>query len=170
MGARLARDTPGERLPRFLALGTAAASLLALSLGLAGWVSSAFALAALAVMLFAMEGVVRRVTTAGQVRPRVPVIVQILTVLIDPLLVLLVALASPEDTQWLRLFVPAILVGLLHLGERVSAARWRRSYADRVLLVSILLPAVLPGVVQPVVAVLALAVLISIFMTSDPRN
>ena len=170
MGARLARDTPGERLPRFLALGTVAASLLALSLGLAGWVSSAFALAATAVTLFAMEGVVRRVTTAGQVRPRVPMIVQILTVLIDPLLVLLIALASPEDTQWLRLFVPAILVGLLHLGERVSALRWRRSYADRVVLVSILLPAVLLGIVQPVVGALALAILISIFVTSDPRN
>ena len=66
--------------------------------------------------------------------------------------------------------MPAILVGLLHLGERVSALRWRRSYADRVVLVSILLPAVLLGIVQPVVGALALAILISIFVTSDPRN
>ncbi|MBO6768636.1 MAG: hypothetical protein JJ901_10115 [Erythrobacter sp.] len=170
MGARLAQDTMGGRLPRFLALGAAAMGLLALSLGLAGWILPGFGLAALAVLLFAMEEVVRRISNAGQVRPSVPVLVQALRSLLDPLLVVLVAMASPEDTTWLRLFVPAVLFGLLHLGERLSTARWRRSYADRVLLTLGLLPAVLFGVAQPVVAVLSLAVLVTLFLTSEPRD
>ncbi|WP_421991520.1 hypothetical protein [Qipengyuania sp.] len=170
MGARLAQDTMGGRLPRFLALGAAAMGLLALSLGLAGWILPGFGLAALAVLLFAMEEVVRRISNAGQVRPSVPVLVQALRILLDPLLVVLVAMASPEDTTWLRLFVPAVLFGLLHLGERLSTARWRRSYADRVLLTLGLLPAVLFGFAQPVVAVLSLAVLVTLFLTSEPRD
>ncbi|KWV96081.1 hypothetical protein [Erythrobacter sp. AP23] len=170
MGARLAQDTMGGRLPRFLALGAAAMGLLALSLGLAGWILPGFGLAALAVLLFAMEEVVRRISNAGQVRPSVPVLVQALGILLDPLLVVLVAMASPEDTTWLRLFVPAVLFGLLHLGERLSTARWRRSYADRVLLTLGLLPAVLFGVAQPFVAVLSLAVLVTLFLTSEPRD
>jgi hypothetical protein len=170
MGARLAQNTMGGRLPRFLALGAAAMGLLALSLGLAGWILPGFGLAALAVLLFAMEEVVRRISSAGQVRPSVPVLVQALRILLDPLLVVLVAMASPEDTTWLRLFVPAVLFGLLHLGERLSTARWRRSYADRVLLTLGLLPAVLFGVAQPVVAVLSLAVLVTLFLTSEPRD
>ena len=86
------------------------------------------------------------------------------------MLVILIALASPEDTGWLRLFVPAILFGLLHLGDRISVPRWRRSYADRVLLTVMLLPAVILGVTQPVVAVLSLAILVTLFLTSGPRD
>ncbi|MEX0341624.1 MAG: hypothetical protein AB3N06_03470 [Erythrobacter sp.] len=170
MGARLAQDTLGGKLPRFLALGSAASGLIALSLGLTGWILPGFGMAALAVLLFAMEEVVRRVSNAGQVRPSVPALVQALTILIDPLLVVLIALASPEDTYWLRLFVPAVLFGLLHLGERLSAAKWRKSYADRVMLTLLLVPAVLFGVAQPVVAVLSLAVLVTLFLTSDPKD
>lgn len=170
MGARLAQDTLGGKLPRFLALGAAASGLIALSLGLTGWILPGFGMAALAVLLFAMEEVVRRVSNAGQVRPSVPALVQALTILIDPLLVVLIALASPEDTYWLRLFVPAVLFGLLHLGERLSAAKWRKSYADRVMLTLLLVPAVLFGVAQPVAAVLSLAVLVTLFLTSDPKD
>ena len=108
--------------------------------------------------------------SAGQLRPRVPMLVQALTVLLDPLYLILIARASAEDTGWLRLFVPAVLFGLLHLGERLSVRRWRRSYADRVILTLVLLPAVVLGITLPVVAVLALAVLVTLFLTLEPRD
>jgi hypothetical protein len=170
MGVRLAQDTIGGRLPRILALSAALSGLLALSSAIGGWLLPAFGLAILAALLFAMEEVVRRVSNAGQVKPRVPPLIQAITILFDPLLVILIALASPEDTGWLRLFVPAILFGLLHLGDRISVPRWRRSYADRVLLTVMLLPAVILGVTQPVVAVLSLAILVTLFLTSGPRD
>ena len=170
MGARLAQDTMGGTLPRALALGSAVAALVALTLAMTGWAVPGFGFAALAALLFAMEGVVRRVASAGQLRPRVPVLVQALTVLLDPMYLVLIARASAEDTGWLRLFVPAVLFGLLHLGERLSMRRWRRSYADRVILTLILLPAVVVGITLPVVAVLALAVLVTLFLTLGPRD
>ena len=170
MGARLAQDTMGGTLPRALALGSAVAALVALTLAMTGWAVPGFGFAALAALLFAMEGVVRRVASAGQLRPRVPMLVQALTVLLDPMYLVLIARASAEDTGWLRLFVPAVLFGLLHLGERLSMRRWRRSYADRVILTLILFPAVVMGITLPVVAVLALAVLVTLFLTLEPRD
>lgn len=170
MGARLAQDTMGGNLPRILALSAAIAGVGGLSLALAGWTLPGFGLAALGALLFAMEEVVRRVSSAGQVRPRIPALVQAIAILFDPLLLVLVALASPEETSWLRLFVPAVLLGLLYLGERISAARWRRTYADRIALIALLIPGVFFGVAQPVAAVLALAVLITLFLTTEPRD
>ena len=170
MGTRLAKDAIGSSLPRFLAIGSAVAALGALAFAAAGWVLPGFGFATLAMLLFAMEAVVRRIASAGQVRPPVPLLAQAMAILLDPLLLMLIALASPEDTGWLRLFVPAVLLGLLHLGERLSAVRWRRSYADRLTLLAVLMPAVFFGVTQPVVAVLALAVLITLFLTSDARD
>ncbi len=170
MGVRLAQDTMGGRLPRILALSTVLAGVMALALAIAGWLLPAFGAVAVAALLFAMEEVVRRVSNAGQVRPRVPSLIQAITILFDPLLVILIALSSPEDTGWLRLFVPAVLFGLLHLGERLSMARWRRSYADRVVLTALLIPAAFLGVIQPLVAVLSVAVLITLFLTSPPRD
>ena len=170
MGARLARDTMRGNLARFLALGSAAAAVLALAVVVFGWLVPGFGLAAVAALLFAMEAVVRRVSSAGQVRPRVPLLVQALAILIDPVIVLLIVLASPEDTAWLRLFVPAVLFGLLHLGERLAQRDWRRSYADRVMLTALLIPAALFGVIQPAAAVLALGALVSLFLTAPPRD
>ncbi len=170
IAVRLAQDTMGGNLPRFLALGSAISALLAVAMAVAGWIVPGFGFAALAALLFAMEDVVRRVANAGQLRPRVPYVIQALTVLIDPLLVVLVARASPEDAGWLRLFVPVVLFGLLHLGERIALRRWRRSYADRVLLTLALLPAALFGLTLPVVAVVSLAVLLTLFLTSEPRE
>lgn len=170
LGVRLAQDTLVGNLPRILALSSAIAGLLALTSAVAGWVVLGFGLVALAAIFFAMEEVVRRVAHAGQLRPQVPLLVRALTVLLDPLLVILIARASPEDSEWLRLFVPIVLLGLLHLGERNAARSWRRSYADRVTLTALLVPAAIFGIVQPVVAILALAVLLSLFLTSEPQG
>ncbi len=62
----------GGTLPRALALGSAVAALVALTAAMTGWAVPGFGFAVLAALLFAMEGVVRRVASAGQLRPRVP--------------------------------------------------------------------------------------------------
>ena len=170
MGVRLAQDTIGGRLARILALSAALSGVISLALAVAGWLLSAFAAVAVAALLFAMEEVVRRVSNAGQVRPRVPSLVKAITILFDPLLVILIVLSSPEDTGWLRLFVPAMFIGLLHLGERLSIPRWRRSYADRVMLTVLLTPAAFLGVIQPLVAVLSIGVLITLFLIPVARD
>ena len=170
VGARLAQDSFGGQLPRILAFGAAIAATLALALAVAGWIVPGFGLATLAALFTAMEAVVRRVAHAGQLRPPVPWLIQALVVLLDPLLVILIASASPEDVEWLRLFVPVVLIGLLHLGERLAVQRWRRSYADRVLLTVILVPAAVLGVTLPVVAALGLATLVSLFLTPELRQ
>ncbi len=170
IGARLARDAMGVNLSRALSLGAALAGTIALSLALAGWEISSFGFAALAATLGAMEEVVCRIALAGRVRPRTTWLRQAFSILLDPLLVVLIALASPEDTEWLRLFVPVVFFALLHLGERWSKARWRRSYADRVLITALLIPAAFFGVTQAMVAALGIAVLITLFLTSEPRD
>ena len=170
IGARLAQDWPGGDLPRTLALASALAGAVAIALALSGWMTASFACAALAAIGVAMEDVVRRVSHAGQIRPRVPRLVQALATLLDPLLVVLLARSAPEDLGWLRLFVPAMLLGLLHLGTRFANHRWKRTYADRVALTVLLMPAVLFGLTMPVVAVLSLAVVVSLFLTIEPRD
>ncbi len=170
MGARLARDAMGSNLSRVLSLAAVLAGVLALSLALLGWGIPGFAFAALAAVLAAMEAVVRRIATAGRKHSSSSIARRATTILLDPLLVALIALASPEDTEWLRLFVPIVLFGLLHLGGRLGIHRWRRTYADRVLVAALLIPAALLGIVQPVVAALALAALISLFLTGGPTG
>ena len=171
MGARLARDTLGSGLSRALAIGSGVAGVLGLGLAL-NWMDSAgFRFRFHGAGSIAARdggGGTARFELPASVRPRVSLLVQALTVLMDPIFVLMVAVASPEDTQWLRLFVPVVLIGLLHLGERL-APRWRRS-VDRVLLSVLFVPAALFGVIQPFVAFIALVVMITLFLTSQPRD
>ena len=49
-----------------MALGSAVAALVALTLAMTGWAVPGFGFAALAALLFAMEGVVRRVGRRGE--------------------------------------------------------------------------------------------------------
>lgn len=170
IGVRLARDALAGNLPRILGLSAALAALLALAFSMSGFSLAGFACAALAAIGLAMEGVVRRVAHAGRLRPRTPRLVQGLATLLDPLLIVLIALAAPETEGWLSLFVPVILFAILHLGMRIAAHRWQRTYADRVALTLLLVPAVAFGIILPVSAALALAAIMSLFLTSLPRD
>lgn len=170
LAARIARDTIHNRLPQVVGLTAALFAALASMTATWSWSVASFGFATLTAALVAMEKVVRRIATAGQVRPRTPLVARILQLVIDPLLLFLIALASPEDTGWLRVFVPAMLLGVLHLGERLSISKWRRSYADRALLALLFVPAAFLGLVQPIAAVLAFGLLITLFITSEPRS
>jgi hypothetical protein len=163
IGVRLARDILGGKGARVPALVAGLAGVLALSLGILGYPLAALGFGALMAIFGAAGETVERIARAGQVGARRSALTKTIDWLLDPILAILIALASPEDTEWLRLFVPVVLFGLLRLAEFRGGSKWRDSYRDRVALALILLPAAFFGVVQPVSAVLALIVLISLF-------
>jgi len=163
IGARLARDILGGRGARIPAIAAGLAGVLALSLGILGYSIAALGFGALMAVFGAAGETVERIAQAGQVGARRSALTKATDWLLDPILAILIGLASPEDTEWLRLFVPVVLFGLLRLAEFRGGGKWRDSYRDRVALALLLLPAAFFGVVQPVAAVLALIVLISLF-------
>ncbi len=110
---------------------------------------------------------VERIAQAGQIGRSRSALTKAIDWLLDPILAILIALASPEDTEWLRLFVPTVLFGLLRLAQFRGSGKWRESYRDRVALALLMVPAAFLGIVQPVVAVMVLIVLLSLFRLSD---
>jgi hypothetical protein len=163
IGARLARDILGGKGARIPAVAAGLAGVLALSLGILGYPLIALGFGALMAMFGAAGETVERIARAGQVGARRSALAKVIDWLLDPILAILIALASPEDTEWLRLFVPAVLFGLLRLAEYRANGKWRDSYRDRVALALLLLPAAFLGIVQPVAAMLVVIVLVSLF-------
>jgi hypothetical protein len=172
VGSRLARDIVGtrlERVPLFAAVGT---GVLAALLAALGKPLVALTLGTVMAALLPLAGVVQRLGRMSRNRTRRFGINASLRAGADLLLVALIASTIPVDgPAWLRLFVPAILFGLLRLGEQLTldpeeqgrGASWHALYADRISLLALLLPAAFFGIVQPVCAVLALLVLGSLF-------
>ena len=163
IGARLARDVLGGRWARTPAIAAGLSGVIALGLAMFGWELTALGFGALMAMLGTAGETVERIALAGQSVIKRSPLAKTIDWMTDPVLAILMATASPEDTEWLRLFVPVVLLGLLRLGQRWSAPKWRDSYRDRVALALMLLPAAFFGVVQPVVAILTLIVLLTLF-------
>ncbi|WP_324827319.1 hypothetical protein [Qipengyuania zhejiangensis] len=164
IGTKLAKDLLGGRGARIPAIAAGLAGVVALTLGILEFPVAALGFAALMAVFGAAGETVERISNAGRFGVHRSALAKAVDWLTDPILAILVALASPEDTQWLRLFVPAILFGLLRLGERWGAPRWQNTYRDRVALALLIVPAAFLGVAQPVVAVIALVVLVSLFL------
>lgn len=163
IGARLAKDVLGGRWARVPAIAAAVSGVIALSLALWGWVLPALGMGAVMALLGVVGETVERISLAGRTVVQRTALAKAIDWLTDPVLAILIAMASPEDTEWLRLFVPAVLFGLLRLGHRWAGPKWRDSYRDRVALSLLLIPAAVFGVVQPIVAALALIVLLTLF-------
>lgn len=163
IGARFARDVIDGKWVRLHAIAVATAGVVALSISVLGYTLSALGFGTLMAILAAMGNTVERIARAGQIGARRSALARINDGLLDPILVILIALASPEDTEWLRFFVPMVLFGLLRFAEQRGAGKWRDSYRDRVALGLLLIPAAFFGLIQPVTAVLALVVLATLF-------
>ncbi len=163
IGARLAKDVLGGRWARVPAILAGLSGVVAMSLALLGWEITALGFGALMAMLGSAGETVERIALAGQAAAKRSALARTIDWLTDPVLAILIALASPEDTEWLRLFVPVVLFGLLRLGHRTVRFRFRETYRDRVALSLLLLPAAFLGIVQPVTAVLVLLVMLSLF-------
>ncbi|QKG71650.1 hypothetical protein [Erythrobacter mangrovi] len=167
MGTRLARDILGGRSARVPAIAAGLSGVLALSLGILGYPLASFGFGALMAMLGVAGETVERIAQAGQIGARRSALAKTIDWMLDPILAILIALASPEDTEWLRLFVPAVLFGLLRLAQHRGGGKWRESYRDRVALAILMVPAAFVGIVQPVTATLVLVVLLSLFRLPD---
>lgn len=167
IGARFAKDSLGGRAVRIPAVAAGLAGIGALILAVLGFPVAALGLGALMATLGAAGETVERIGKAGQFGATRSALAKTIDWMTDPILAILIALASPEDTEWLRLFVPAVLFGLLRLGERSRHDRWHDTYRDRVLLALALVPFAFLGVLQPAVAALALIVLITLFLAPD---
>ena len=163
IGARLAQDVLGGRWARMPAFAAGLAGVAAMSMALLGWEMTALGFGALMAMLGTAGETVERIALAGQTVVKRSPLAKTVDWLTDPVLAILIAMASPEDTEWLRLFVPVVLFGLLRLGHRWAAPKWRDTYRDRVALSLLLLPAAFFGIVQPFAAALVLIVLLTLF-------
>ncbi len=170
MGVRFAKDVIGTRLE-------VAPLLAAVIFGVAAGISALLGhpvvgLALALPMAFALPvtAVVERVSRVGsRMRRKLP-LTDTLRGAADLLIASLIALASPQEDGWLRLFVPLMLIGLARLGEHRGPARLRPTYADRIALLAILVPAAMMGAVQPVAAVLGLLALAGLFLSDITRD
>lgn len=173
IGSRLGRDIVGTRLERVPLFAAVGAGVLAALLAAFGKPLLALSLGAVMAVLLPIAGVIQRLGRVSRNRKKRFGVDTTLRASADLLLVALVSLAIPiEGPAWLRLFVPAVLFGLLRLGEQLthepaaqeSSASWRALYSDRIVLLALLLPAAFFGVAQLACAVLSLLVLGSLFL------
>lgn len=162
-GARLARDVVGRGAERSATVASAVFAILALGLGsyFGAWLG--LGLAASSALFARMGRVVERVAQMGKPEAKPSLLHRVLEWALDPIIVFLLYLGSPEEFGYLRWFVPVMLVGLLRLAERFASEPWRSTYADRILLAGILSVAAFFGFSSEVSAVLALLILVSRF-------
>lgn len=162
-GARLARDVVGQSAQPVPTAAAGISAVAGLGAGAFGFPAIGLVLTALAALFGHMGGVVERVAQLGRPERRPNKVLRALDWLIDPILVVLLVLAAPEDLGLLRGFVPIMLIGLLRLSERHASRKWRETYADRILLCFLLSPAAFAGFSTEMAAALALLVLLSRF-------
>lgn len=165
-GTRLARDIVGKKSETAPAV---VAAVFALAAAFSAWLDLpvlGFGFLATSAFFSRVALVIERVARKGDARANRGSFVKYLQYLHDPLIIFLMYVASSQESDWVRLFVPAMLVGLLRLGEWHGSETWRRTYADRILLGGILCGAAFFGLAAEVGAFLALLVLVSRFLTA----
>lgn len=133
-GARLARDIVGRSAQPVSMIAGALSAFAAIVFGLLGYPALGLVLTGLAALFGHMGGVVERIARFGRPKSKESMIGRVLGHAIDPLLILLLIIASPAQLGVLQGFVPLILFGLLRLGERYASDKWRATYADRIVL------------------------------------
>ncbi len=162
-GARLTRDIVGRSAEPIPIVSAGICMLGAAGAGLIGFPALGIFLTSAAALFAHMGGVVERITTRGRPQTKPNLLREVVDYLIDPLFVILLVLAAPEELGLLRGFVPLILIGLLRLGERHASEPWRATYADRILLGLIISPAAFVGYSTEIASAIALLVLATRF-------
>lgn len=180
IGSRLARDIVGTRLERMPLFAAVCAGVLAALMAALGKPLVGLLLGTAMAVLLPIAGVTQQLGRIPRHRKKRFGVDATMRAGADLLLVALIALTIPIlGPGWLRLFVPAVLFGLLRLGERLTlgpdgeggTASWRALYADRIVLLGVLLPAAFLGLAQLACAVLSLLVLGSLFLSdADGRG
>ena len=163
-GTRLAKDIVGRKSEAGPAVVAAVFAGFAV---LAAWLevpSVGFGLLTAAALFARMARVIDRIAQRGPGAKKSRNLVKFTQLAIDPAFVFVTYLASAQEHQWVALFIPLMLFGLLRLGERHGSDKWRKTYADRILLGALLAPAAFFGFAAEAAAGIALAVLASRFV------
>ncbi|WP_100261240.1 hypothetical protein [Qipengyuania seohaensis] len=162
-GTRLARDIVGGRGENGPVVASGVFTLFSIAAGAFSMPAVGLALVTMAALFARMGRVVERVANKGQVAAKRSPLLKLLESSLDVIFILLIYLASSEESELTRVFVPLVLLGLLRLGERHGSEVWRRTYADRILLGFLLAPAAFLGFGAQAAAAIALLVLVTRF-------
>ena len=163
IGIRLARDVVGSRFERVPLIVAVAAGVLAAILALFGKPLTGLLISGLMAAALPIADVVLRLARPPGREPRVWHATSLLAGAGDVLLIGLIAMAGRTTGTWIDLFLPLMLMGLLRIGSRIAPIGIRLLLSDRIALLAILVPAGYLGILQPVVAALAVLVLLAIF-------
>ncbi len=166
VGTRLAQDVVGRRSETGPAVAGGVFGLFAIAAGAFGMPATGLGLATAAAFLARIGSVIERVARKGQVASKRGPLLKLLDYALDPIFILLIFLASPDLPDLMRIFVPLMLFGILRLGATHGSEKWRRTYADRILLGFVLVPAAFLGFAPEAAALIALMVLASRFFDS----
>ncbi|MEO1967824.1 MAG: hypothetical protein ABGW87_03810 [Sphingomonadaceae bacterium] len=166
-GMRLSHDVSGSRKER-VPLGVAVTSgVLALGSGLLGHPAIGLAIACLGAIAWAVAAMFDRVSRVGSPEQAKPLLPPLMDWVYDGLVLYLLTVSMPEDLSWMRLYVPAMLLSLLRLGQTLGRSEWRTGYGDRITLLALLTPLTWAGYVAPACAILSLLILVSLFLQRD---
>jgi len=162
-GARLTRDIVGRSAEPIPVVAAGFSMFGAVGVGLAGFPALGLCLISAAALFAHMGGVVERIANRGRPQRKPNLLRKIVDYLIDPLFIVLLVLAAPQELGLLRGFVPLVLIGLLRLGEQHASEPWRATYADRILLGLIISPAAFAGYSTEMASAIALLALATRF-------
>ena len=162
-GTRLARDIVGGRGENGPVVASGVLALFSIAAGALSMPAIGLAFVTFAALFARIGRVVERVAKKGQVAPKRSPLLKFLESSLDILFILLIYLASSQESDLTRIFVPLVLMGLLRLGESHGSDVWRRTYADRILLGFLLTPATFLGFGAQAAAIIALLVLATRF-------
>ena len=140
IGLRWAHDASGGRWGRAPHVAAAAAGLLAAFAGLAGWPVAGLGLLLAASCALAVADIFGRVAALGAPARKPGPAMALAGLVRDGLLAGLVSMQIMTVPSWLGTVLPVVLMGLLWLGETVSAPRARPLFGDRILLLAALVP------------------------------
>lgn len=169
MALRWARDARAGRWMRAPHFAAALAGALALVAGLAGAPMSGLGLLLAASFALAVAEVFDRVETLGAPPRKKLSILPLARLARDGSLFGLLALLIAAEPDWLRAFLPLLLVALLHLGATIVRQPLCSLYADRIVLLVLILPAAAQGWTGVAVAGLTLLALAAL-LWSAPRS
>ena len=163
IGIRLARDVVGSRFERVPLMVAVAAGVLAAILAVFGKPLTGLLISGLMAAALPIADIVLRLARPPGREPRMWHATALLAGAGDVLLIGLIAMAGRVTGSWIDLFLPLMLIGLLRIGARIAPIAVRPLMSDRIALLAVLVPAGCLGLLQPVVASLALLALIAIY-------
>ena len=163
LGLRWAHDAAGGRWARVPHGAAFAAGSLAALAAFTRWPVLGLSLLLAASCALAVAAIFERVEALGTPPRKAGLAMAAAGVVRDGLLVALVSLQIMTVPGWLGIVLPALLIGLLWLGEAIAGPRVRALFGDRILLLGMVIPIAYLGwntIAMAALSLLALSVLL----------